>query len=208
MAVRRSGRQGHTELSFDSLIDVFMNVVGVLMLTAVVMALSVRGGPSPAPETREPAQAAPPPPPTPQPQPPPPVSQPPRRPPVQLRLPQVREVGTEPLFVFVSADGLRPLGLGDEGLLQRYFSVTALQGQLVLEPRPASVMSAGAFRDWIRTYSTDRHHIVSVVSADGAERYREVREAALAAGFRSGWLEHQGGPLRVGEGGRDGRSVQ
>jgi biopolymer transport protein ExbD len=205
MAVRRSGRQEHTELSFDSLIDVFMNVVGVLMLTAVVMALSVRSGPSPAPETQEPAQAAPPPP---QPQPQPPVTQAPRRSPVQLRLPQVREVGTEPLFVFVSADGLRPLGLGDECLLQRSFSVTALAGQLLLEPRPASVMRAAAFRDWIRTYSTERHHIVAVVSPDGAARYREVREAALAAGFRSGWLEHQGGPLRVGEGGRDGRSVQ
>jgi hypothetical protein len=205
MAVRRSGRQGHTELSFDSLIDVFMNVLGVLMLTAVVMALSVRGGPSSAPEQREPAAAAPAPPlPTPLPQ----RTQPPRRPPVQLRLPQVREVGTEPLFVFVSADGLRPLGLGGEGLLQRYFFVTAEQGQLVLDPRPASVMSAGAFRNWIRTYSTSRHHIVAVVSPDGAERYREVREAARAAGFRSGWLEHLGGPLRVGEGGRKGESVQ
>lgn len=205
MAVRRNGGRGDTELSFDSLIDVFMNVLGVLMLTAVVMALSVRGGPSPAPKQREPAATAPAPPvrpPLPQ------TTQPTRRPPVQLRLPQVRDVGTEPLFVFVSGDGLRPLGLGDEGLLQRYFFVTAEQGQLVLHPRPTSVMSAGAFRDWIRQYNTGRHHIVAVVSPDGAERYREVREAALAAGFRSGWLEHQGGPLRVGDGGRKGESVQ
>ncbi|MCT0210769.1 MAG: hypothetical protein DCF18_10835 [Cyanobium sp.] len=193
--MRPARRRRHASIDLIGFLDILSAVMVIVLLVISVLALSLgvdrgrtaRGDPRSKP-TAKPAAAA--------------------AKPIADPWMKVPTAASSPLVALNSADGLRPLGLGGEGLLQRYFFVTAEQGQLVLDPRPASVMSAGAFRDWIRTYSTSRHHIVAVVSPDGAERYREVREAARAAGFRSGWLEHLGGPLRVGEGGRKGESVQ
>jgi len=47
MVSRRARHRAGVDLSLDSLIDVFMNVLGVLMITAMVVALSARGPANP-----------------------------------------------------------------------------------------------------------------------------------------------------------------
>jgi hypothetical protein len=198
MAVNRRSRHrvAAEGLSFDSLIDVFMNVLGVLMITAVVLALATPGQQSSPQET-----AAPPP------QPPPAVTVP-ERPPVQLSLPQVEEAATRPLYLLVTGDGIRPFSGDDLATTSRYFNISDLGMQTVLRPIPGRVMGSGELRSWLRQHDPASTHLTAAITPEGAGYYREVRSIAAAEGFRSGWLDHDGDEVVLGPGGRSGSLVQ
>jgi hypothetical protein len=201
MAVKRRGRSRTTavNLSFDSLIDVFMNVLGVLMITAVVMALAVPGdvsSPKPTPPTPPSLPTLPAPPRTASPR-------------VRLSLPQVKEATTDSLFVLVTEEGIRPFSSDPSSIVQNYFSITDLGGSLRLEVLPGRVMDESSFRGWLRTFSPDERHVTAAVTPGGAKYYREVRRVAEEEGFRSGWLEQEEEVIVIGsEGGRTGSLVQ
>lgn len=197
MAMNRRGRQrsAAASLSFDSLIDVFMNVLGVLMITAVVLALAAPGQQS----TQE-AAAKPPPPP--------PAVTAPERPAVRLSLPQVEEAATSPLYLLITGEGIRPFSGDDLETTSRYFGLTNLGMQTLLRPVPGQVMSSGELRSWLRQYDPSLRHLTAAITPDGAGFYREVRTIAAEEGFRSGWLAHEGDTVIVGPGGRSGSLVQ
>lgn len=201
MAVKRRRRQGlTTALSFDSLIDVFMNVLGVLMITAVVLALSTSGR-APSPQSRLNETTAPPEPLSP------PVSTN-AEPAIRLSLPQVREAGTRPLYVLISQDGIRPFSGDDLETTGLYFERVELGRNLVLQPLAGQVMGASELRSWLGQHDPTLRHLTAVITPEGAGYYRDVRRIAAAAGFRSGWLSHEGDSVVLGEGGRSGSLVQ
>lgn len=199
MAVKRQfQRRASTGLSFDSLIDVFMNVVGVLMITAVVLALTVsnRQAGAELPPLSTPVQEAPTPPPA------------PARAPAQLVLPQVREASTRPLYLLITGDGIRPFDGQDLDTTSRYFRVEDFGDSLELTPSPGRVMSAADFRNWLERHDPSERHLTAAITPDGVGYYREVRTIAADAGFRSGWLDHEGPTVTLGSGGRTGVLVQ
>lgn len=198
MAVNRRNRHcaAAEGLSFDSLIDVFMNVLGVLMITAVVLTLATPGQQSSPQET-----AAPPPQPA-------PAVTVPERPPVQLSLPQVEEAGTRPLYLLVTGEGIRPFSDDAMEATSRYFGLTDLGMQTLLRPIPGQVMSAGELRTWLRQYDPSLRHLTAAITPEGAGFYREVRSIAAEEGFRSGWLAHEGDTVVLGPRGRSGSLVQ
>lgn len=199
---RPRGRAG-VELSLDSLIDVFMNVLGVLMITAVVIALSARDpGSSASPSETSPPEPVPD---LPAAAPPAPVARPE---PIRLQLPQVQASITEPLYVLLTSEGLRPVnGTGLEEL-ERYFNLQNIGSSLQLVPRPGEVMGRGEFQQWLKGHDPIDRHITALVRPDGVEFYRDVRAISADAGFRSGWLDHQGDTIVLGRGGRSGSDVQ
>lgn len=201
MAVKRRWGQGSsTALSFDSLIDVFMNVLGVLMITAVVLALSTSGR-TPSPQKPQSEAMTPPEPVSP------PVNSKPE-PAIRLSLPQVREAGTRPLYVLISKDGIRPFSGGDLDTTGLYFDILELGSNLVLEPLAGQVMGAAELRSWLGQHDSTQRHLTAVIKPEGAGYYRDVRRIAAEAGFRSGWISHEGDSVVLGEGGRSGSLVQ
>ncbi len=198
MAVNQRSRRrsGGADLSFDSLIDVFMNVLGVLMITAVVLALAAPGrNSSPQPPSPQPPAS------------PPPITQP-EQPAARLSLPQVQEATTSPLYVLITSDGIRPFSGDDLETTGRYFSLTDLGSALQLQPISGRVMSAGELRLWLRQYDPGLRHLSAAISPDGTGYYKEVRTIAAEEGFRSGWLTHESDGVVLSSGGRTGSLVQ
>ncbi|WP_094556412.1 hypothetical protein [Synechococcus sp. 1G10] len=198
MAVKQRGRRrsGAAELSFDSLIDVFMNVLGVLMITAVVLALAAPGRVSnPQAPTPQPPVA------------PPPITQP-ERPAARLSLPQVQEAATSPLYLLITGDGIRPFSGDDLETTGRFFSLTDLGSSLQLDPIAGRVMSAEELRSWLRQHDPGSRHLSAAITPDGTGYYKEVRTIAAEEGFRSGWLAHEGDGVVLSSGGRTGSLVQ
>ncbi|NQV11623.1 MAG: hypothetical protein HQ527_10745 [Cyanobacteria bacterium] len=200
MVSRRPRRRAAVELSLDCLIDVFMNVLGVLMITAMVIALSARGpGQSTAKEETAKEET-----PKPEPAPPPVV----KSAPIRLLLPQLEESFTQPLYVLLTAEGLRPVNGSDLSELERYFLLEEMGTSLRMEPRPGQVMGRDAFQQWLRGFDPSNRHVTALIRPDGVRFYRDLREITAAAGFRSGWLDHQTNTVVLGSGGRSGSDVQ
>lgn len=197
MAVtRRTRHRAAPSLSFDSLIDVFMNVLGVLMITAVVLALATAGKQqSVQKDTEQPPQ-------------PPPAPIMPQRPPVELSLPQVEVATTMPLYLLVTREGIRPFSGEDIVTTSRFFILSDLGDRVLLEPIPGMVMGSSEMRAWLRQYNPSQFHLTAAITPDGAGYYREIRSIAFAEGFRSGWLYHEGDMVTWGPGGRTGSLVQ
>ncbi len=198
MAIRRSRRraQSDTELSMDSLIDVFMNILGVLMITAVVMALAL-----PTTKTRSEAskkntsvpathaetnqdQVA------------------------ELRLPRVEKANTKALYFFLSKDGVREFSVGDTENSGRYFNETELSDSTRLSPIPGRVMGIDEISASLDRYSPLERHMTAVITSDGIGYYKEIRALGQAKGFRVGWMQHQTDYIDIGSNGRTGDLVQ
>ena len=200
MAVKRSSRPNDVGLSMDSLIDVFMNVIGVLMITAVVLALTVneqsdatKSEPALTPKTPPPRQNLPPPP-----------------EPVRLTLPQAMEASTKPLYVFVNREGIRAVNGNDPNVRARFFSIdyNPITESLILNAIPGSVMGSDDLRRWLRAHGPSTHHLTAIINPDGAGFYKELRQLVSQEGFRSGWVPHEGATIILGSGGRSGNTVQ
>lgn len=200
MVSRRARHRAGVDLSLDSLIDVFMNVLGVLMITAMVVALSARGpGQSTAKEETAKEETA-------KPEPEPPRVAKPE--PIRLQLPQLQQSFTQPLYVLLTAEGLRPVDSSDLSQLQRYFVLEEMGSSLRMEPRLGQVMGRDAFQQWLRGFDPSQRHVTALISPDGVRFYRDLRAVTAAAGFRSGWLDHQTNMIVLGSGGRSGSDVQ
>ncbi len=200
MGVRRHKQRGDVGLSMDSLLDVFMNVIGVLMITAVVLALSVR-------EQSEGAAAS--------------ISkvpikdsQPSRqetpRKPIRLILPEAEDVNTLPLYLLVTGEGIRPVNGDNSDVTDRYFSrsYNQITESLVLDPIPGLVISREELQDWLRSHNPSSWHVMAIITPGGTRYYRDLRKLVTQEGFRSGWTPHEGSQIVFGSEGDDGRTVQ
>jgi hypothetical protein len=201
MAVRRPNRRSSraVELSIDSLIDVFMNVLGVLMITAVVVALATPGTVAQKdqkqPEKVQPQES----------------TQEPQRqsqPAVQLSLPQVELANTDPLYMLLTSEGIRAFTGADLSLTQQYFTVLELGDSIRLAAIPGRVMGVSEIRTWLRSFNPSFHHVTAVITPGGVGYYRELRRVAAAEGFRSGWMDHDSDIITIGSSGRSGALVQ
>ncbi|MCT0218555.1 hypothetical protein KQ304_05995 [Synechococcus sp. CS-1329] len=198
MGVKRQARRrsGGAELSFDSLIDVFMNVLGVLMITAVVLALATPGQQSrPQPQAPSPPRST-------------PAEPEPDVPAVRLSLPQVQNASTRPLYLLITGDGIRPFSTDDLETVDRYFVSRDLGSSLELQPIPGRVMGEAELRSWLRQHDSGLRHVTAAITPEGIRYYRQVRTIAAEEGFRSGWLNHQGDSVILGSSGRTGSLVQ
>jgi len=198
MAVNRRSRPvtSASGLSFDSLIDVFMNVLGVLMITAVVLALATaetQPTTTESPDQQEPS-------------PPPPIPSKPAA--VQLSLPQAEEVLTKSLYLLVTGEGIRPFSDDDYTTTSQFFDLTDLGDGTLLQPISGRVMSSNELRLWLRQHDPSLRHLTAAITPEGAGFYREIRNIAASEGFRSGWLDHEGDFVTLGPGGRTGSLVQ
>lgn len=184
----------------DSLLDVFMNVLGVLMITAVVLALVVRDQKGMAPTAGAPLPET-------------PTARPdrlPPTPPIVLTLPQAEEASTIPLYLLITEEGIRAANGDDPSVPERYFYVASHPyiDSRILDGIPGEVMTKEDLQTWLRIHSQDSRHLMALITPDGASYYNEVRQLATQEGFRVGWLPHQGNRVILGSGGRDGRTVQ
>lgn len=200
MAVKRQARRraGGTQLSFDSLIDVFMNVLGVLMITAVVLALASSRQDK---ESRQKSQAPSPPPAL-------PAEAKPDAPTIRLSLPQVQDASTRPLYLLITGDGIRPFSGDDLETTARYFVVNEQESSLELQAMPGRVMGESELRSWLRQHDANLRHLTAAITPEGVGYYKQVRTIAADEGFRSGWLNHQGDSVFLGSSGRTGSLIQ
>lgn len=198
MAIRRFRRrsQSGTELSMDSLIDVFMNILGVLMITAVVMALAL-----PSTKTRSEASKK-------------NISVPATQAETdqgqiaELRLPRVEKANTKAIYFFLSKDGVREFSVGDTEASGRYFDETELSDSTRLRPIPGRVMGINEISASLDRYSPLERHMTAVITSDGIGYYKEIRALGRAKGFRVGWMQHQTDYIDIGSNGRTGDLVQ
>lgn len=200
MGVRRSRSKVEIGLSMDSLLDVFMNVVGVLMITAVVLALSVsqkKQGFATAISQKSntaPLQSE--------------SAAPPK--PLILTLPQAEDATTLPLYLLVTGEGIRAANGNDTLIADRYFTseYNQVTESLVLDPIPGVVMSREELQAWLRSHSPASHHLMAIITPDGARFYKDVRKVVTQEGFRSGWTPHEGPQIVFSSEGNDVRTVQ
>lgn len=202
MAVRRAFRRTRKsiDLSIDSLIDVFMNVLGVLMITAVVLALATpsniskddkRDNTDSRPVQQEetsPNQSM--------------------RPAVQLSLPQVETAATNPLYLLLTSEGIRAFSSADPAFTQQYFTMLDVGDSIRLLAIPGRVMGVSEIQAWLRNHNPATRHVTAVITPGGEGYYRQLRQLASDEGFRSGWMDHDSESITLGSDGRSGSLVQ
>ncbi|WP_157665431.1 hypothetical protein [Cyanobium sp. NIES-981] len=178
------------------MIDVFMNVLGVLMITAVVLALAAQDENTSRRKQEKPST------------PPPATQTKPKVAPARLSLPQAQEVDTRPIYLFINAEGIRAFSGDDMATTGQYFAITDLGMQTLLQPVAGQVMTAGKLRRWLRQNDPSLRHVIAAITPEGSGFYLEARRIASEEGFRSGWVAHEGNSVVLGPGGRSESLVQ
>ncbi len=127
---------------------------------------------------------------------------------VQLSLPQVELASTDPLYMLLSAEGIRAFSVADLSMTQQYFNVQTLGDSIQLTAIPGRVMGVSEIQTWLRGFDSSRRHVTAVITPEGVGYYRELRQIASAQGFRSGWMDHDSETITIGSSGRSGALVQ
>ena len=181
------------ELSLDSLVDVFMNVLGMLMLTAISVAISLPPRSNPSESSRDVN---------------PKVDKRPS-PQADVYLAEERTVETQPFYIYLRSDGARPVDPAGAISSSGYFDISTDVATDVLRPTEGAVLTLGEYSRVVSQLSPEERHVVFLIDSSGVGYYRRLREIVSARGIQSGWTVWDKGDIRLtSEGGTSINSVQ
>lgn len=191
---RSMRRAGSNVLSLDSLIDVFMNILGILIISAIAISLSPQTEPSPSNSKSNIAN----------------LNKATKNKPkiATIYLPSQETVSTIPLYMYVDSEGVRPIDMVDSQYLSKYFSIIYDGGSRRLTPVRGSVLVKDDLTGLLRNISGLDRHIVMLVKPDGIKHYKGIRALASDLGIRSGWTSFTESQIIIGPGGQSMNVVQ
>lgn len=192
--MRKKRGSGSYELSLDSLIDVFMNALGILMLTAITIAVALPQQQQSKTEHSKPRTANN------------PKSSQSKQ--AEVYLAEEATVSTRPLYLLLSGDGARPVDPGNASISDPYFS-TSTQGDTdILSPIQNRTLSLNESRRLLSSLSGAERHIVFLVRQDGAKHYRALRVLSTNNNIRSGWMVYERSDVHLSSEGSSFNQVQ
>jgi hypothetical protein len=195
--MRKSPRKNHSaSLSLDSLIDVFMNILGILIIAAITIAIL----PQEEADTDSPSKQA---------------EQSPKKkkvvtekPVATVYLASQENVNTIPFYVYLDSEGARPIDLLNQSSLSRYFSIEYVGESTKLKALPGAVWNEKQRKLDLGQISGLERHIFMLVKPNGVRHYKDVRSSANLLGIRSGWSSFEDSHIYFGPGGRSMNTVQ
>ena len=167
---RRASNTNCYELSLDSLVDVFMNVLGILMLTAISIAITV---PAHKPESEQRKTST--------------QTSKDDEEPAVVYLAEERTVATQPYYLLLQSDGARPIDPANISASYPYFNIVRTSDEDRLSPLAGKVLSLAQYKQIVSSISPQERHVVFLVKPQGAALYRQLREITSEAGVQSGW---------------------
>jgi hypothetical protein len=183
---RRKSRNTGLEISIDSLIDIFMNVLGILIFYAMIIALY---GGTPKLESESSIE----------------------KPEVKsqtVHLAQEREVSTDPVFVHASLTGIRLVDLDNSSLTYRYYQRQSSGSSLKLTPITSSSASKQEITAFLEKLTPSKNHVVILLHPKRVQDYSWIRKQASERGLESGWEDYERSELTFGSSGQTMNSVQ
>lgn len=176
-------------LSLESMVDVFMNALGVVMLMGLGLALApvtnkISSDSSSTKEATDTNQSV-----------------------LKYKIPVARHAASKPFFVYVDADGYRTID-ADPRIEQRYFSSTSYSNAIVYTPIGNAITSISEIEKVVFTLDKNGRHAMILLAPNGLDNYERIVNALTAQGFSSGWLPLQSKEVVFSSTGRSTKEVQ
>jgi hypothetical protein len=174
-------------LSVDSLVDIFMNAFAIVMFSSIALALSL--GPQKkmaleeAPERNNQKRT------------------------VKLRLPETRDVSTNPVFIWMRPDGVKIINENPR-LEQLTTNQMKLTDQIQVDPISNVSISLDEARDLAGQINITKNHVIFLVHPGGVKYFKQFREIFEQSGVPSGWIPYSKDVVFLGSSGRSPREVQ
>lgn len=174
------------ELSFDSLIDVFMNILGILIMYAMVIALygDTSGDKNKELPKRSSTNT------------------------VTVNLAEERLVSTDPVFIHLDGKDIRLINPNDSSTYSKYYNVSRFGESEELDPIPGSSASDVDILFFLNDISPTENHVIILMHESGVGSYAKVRKMIANKGIESGWFLYERKDIRFGPGGQSLNSVQ
>lgn len=173
------------ELSFDSLIDVFMNILGILIMYAMVIALYGDASDDNSKQAPKDATKT-----------------------AVVNLAEERLVSTDPVFIHLDGDDIRLVNPFDSSSQSKYYNVTRSGESEVLSPVPGASASDVDILFFLNGISASANHVIILMHESGVGSYAKVRKMIADKGIESGWFLHERKDIRFAPGGQSLNSVQ
>lgn len=169
--IRKRTQRDSDNISLDSLVDIFMNVLGILMLTAIFLAISQpessknkRITEKKLTSEKEPHDTN------------------------ILYLAEAHDVDTVPFYFHLSSEGVRPVDPSRVETSSPFFNISENGTDSTLLPAPGQVIRSIEYDRFISSISARERHIVFLVDRLGVSHYRTLRQKAVSYGIESGWI--------------------
>jgi len=174
-------------LAVDSLVDIFMNAFAIVMFSSIALALSL-GSHSKNALVQAQKQSD-------------------KEEPIKLKLPETRNVSTNPVYIWMRPDGVKVVN-GNTRFEQLTTNQHEMDGQTQVKPILNSSITLNQAHSMAKSVDGSENHIIFLVHPNGIKHFKAFREVFEKARVASGWIPFSEDLIFLGTNGRSPSEVQ